>query len=50
MGTPAVHRGSTGWNGSDSAGSKVTGAGQERRKRMGREWKAGGVWPASGSL
>ncbi len=51
-GTPAVHRGSTGWSGSDSAGSRaaVAGAGEEGRKRTGRGWREGGVWPASGSL
>lgn len=49
-GTPAAHRGSTGWSGSDSAGSRAAGAGQEGRKRTGRGWREGGVWPAFGSL
>lgn len=48
-GTPAVHRGSTGWSGSDSAGSRAAGAGEEGRERTGGARREGGAWPASGS-
>lgn len=50
VGTPAVHRGSTAWSGSDSAGSRAVVAGEEERKGTGTGWREGGVWPAVGSL
>lgn len=50
-GSPAAHRDSTGWSGSDSAGSRAAAAaGEEGRRRTGRGWRAGRIWPASGSL
>lgn len=49
-GTPAVRRGSKWWSGSDSAGSRAAGAGEERRMGTGRGRRAGDVWPAVGSL
>lgn len=48
-GSPAAHRDSTGWSGSDSAGSRAAEAGEEGRRRTERGWRAGRIWPASGS-
>lgn len=48
--TPAVRRGSKGWSGSDSAGSRVAGAGQEGMKKTGSGRRGGGVWPVFASL